>query len=90
MQKIRIKAKLKTVSEVVNIKEDFNKVDILVETENPYSEIIPLQVINEDIEKLKALELGNKYNIDCLLKGSKTNEGKHFVNINAFNFSLID
>ena len=81
---MRIIGKVIKVGEVQEFSEKFRKVEILIEQQDvKYDATIPLELINDTIEKLRDVSEGKIYEFSINISGREW-KGRHFVSLRAW------
>jgi hypothetical protein len=83
---IELKGSVKVIYVEKQITDNFSKKEfvITVDEDTSYPQDIIIQATNNNIDKLKEVQVGNKVIVKCNLKGNVTKEGKHFNQLNLW------
>ena len=78
--KVEIIGTLKEVQEVITFDSGFQKQTVIIETEDKYDNLIPLQVIKDHCGAFDAIAIGTRLKVNAYLGGREWN-GKHFLDL---------
>lgn len=78
--KVEIIGTLKEVQEVITFDSGFQKQTVILETEDKYDNLIPLQVLKDNVGTFDAIELGTRIKLNAYLGGREWN-GKYFLDL---------
>ena len=78
--KVEIIGTLKEVQEVITFDSGFQKQTVILETEDKYDNLIPLQVIKDQCGTFDAIAIGTRIKVNAYLGGREWN-GKHFLDL---------
>ena len=81
---LELKAKLKEIKELQQITDNFKKQTVIIDyNEKDKLKILALEFINNNIDKIKYLKVGNIYNFKFNLNCNENN-GKYFLSANCW------
>jgi len=78
--KVEIIGTLKEVQEIVTFDSGFQKQTVIIETEDKYDNLIPLQLVKDKVGTLDTLQPGTRIKLAAYLGGREWN-GKYFIDL---------
>jgi single-strand DNA-binding protein len=78
--KVEIIGTLKEVQEIMTFDSGFQKRTVVIETEDKYDNVIPVQLLKDNVTALDGVEVGTRVKLAVYLGGREWN-GKYFVDL---------
>jgi hypothetical protein len=78
--KVEIIGTLKEVQEIMTFDSGFQKRTVVIETEDKYDNVIPVQLLKDSLSALNGVELGTRLKLAVYLGGREWN-GKYFIDL---------
>lgn len=78
--KVEIIGTLKEVQEIMTFDSGFQKRTVVIETEDKYDNVIPVQLLKDNVTALDGVEVGTRLKLAVYLGGREWN-GKYFVDL---------
>lgn len=78
--KVEIIGTIAEVQEIVTFDSGFQKQTVIIETEDKYDNLIPLQLLKDKVGTFEAIPLGTRVKLAAYLGGREWN-GKYFIDL---------
>ena len=92
MPSIKIVGKVKKVGDVI-VKNDFRKRELIVETEEQYSQVIAIEFVKDKEAELDLIQPNDRVEVECNMRGrawtNQDGEEKYFLSVQAWKLTKL-